>query len=86
MKHKGVVPGVEFHVSGHSLTTVFSVKLLGIEIDDTLSFDEHISTLCAKGSHEISALRCTIKCLTLEDCMFTTNAFIAYNFDYCNTF
>ena len=33
-----------------------SVKLLGIEIDNKLSFDKHISTLCKKASNQLNAI------------------------------
>ena len=33
LKPKGVIPDVEFHVSGHSLKPVSCVKLLGVKID-----------------------------------------------------
>ena len=31
-------------------------KLLGIEIDSSLSFNEHVSTLCKKAGRKLSAL------------------------------
>ena len=85
LKPKGVISDVEFHVSGHSLKPVSSVKLLGVKIDERLSFDDHISVLCAKASHQINALRRIVKYLTLENRMSIYNAFIASNFNYCNT-
>ena len=85
LKPKGVTSDVEFHVSGHSLKPVSSVKLLGVKIDERLSFDDHISVLCAKASHQINALRPIVKYLTLENRMSIYNAFIASNFNYCNT-
>ena len=54
-KPRGVIPDVEFHVSCHSLNPVSSVKLLRVKIDERLSFDDHISALCANASHQISA-------------------------------
>ena len=45
-KPKDGIPDVEFHVSGHVLKPVSSVKLLGIKIDEGLTFDDHISDLC----------------------------------------
>ena len=69
LKPKGVIPDVEFHVSGHSLKPVSSVKLLGVKIDERLSFDNRISALCAKASHQISALRRIVKYLTMDNRM-----------------
>ena len=63
LKPKGVIPDVEFHVSGHSLKPISSVKLLGVKIDERLSFDDHISALCAKASHQISALPVSLNIL-----------------------
>ena len=82
---KGVIPDVEFHVSGHSLKPVSCVKLLGVKIDERLTFDDHISALCAKASHQIRALRRIVKYLTMDNRMSIYNAFIASNFNYCNT-
>ena len=85
LKPKGAISDVEFDVSGHCLKPVSGVKLLGVQINERLSFDDHISTLCAKASHQISALRRIVKYLTLENRMPIYNAFIASNFNYCNT-
>ena len=80
LKPKGVIPDVEFHVSGHSLKPVSCVKLLGIKIDERLTFDDH-----AKASHQIGALRRIVKYLTMDNRMSIYNAFIASNFNHCNT-
>ena len=45
LKPKGVLSDFEFYVSGHSLKPVSSVKLLGVKIDERLTFDDHISAL-----------------------------------------
>ena len=79
LKPKGAISDVEFHVSGHSL------KLLGVQIEGRLPFDDHISALCAKASHQINALRRNVKYLILENRMSIYNAFVASNFNYCNT-
>ena len=50
-KPTGVISYVKFHVTRHSLKPVFSVKLLRVKIDERLSFDDHISSLCAKASY-----------------------------------
>ena len=48
LKSVGAISDVEFHVPGHSLKPVSSVKLLGVQIDERLPFDNHISALCAR--------------------------------------
>ena len=35
------------------LTNVMNVKLMGLEIDEQLSFSEHITTVCKKVSQRI---------------------------------
>ena len=85
LKPKGAMSDVEFHVSGHSLKPASSVKLLGVQINERLTFDDHISALCAKASHQITALRRIVKYLTLEIRMSIYNAFIASNFNYYYT-
>ena len=75
----------DFHVSGHSLKPISSVKLLGVKIGERLTFDDLISALCAKASYQINALRRIVEYLTPENRMSIYNAFIASNCNYCNT-
>ena len=83
INNKGVISDVEFHVSGHFLKPVSSVKLLRVEMDERLTFDDHISTLCAKASYQINAIHRIVKYLTPENRMSIHNAFIASNFNHC---
>ena len=76
LKPKGVISDVEFHVSGHSLKPASSVKLLGAKIDERLTFDDHISALCAKASDQINAFRRIVKYLTPGNSMSIYNAFL----------
>ena len=76
---------MEFHVSGYTLKPLPSVKLLGVQIGERLSFDEHVSSICNRVSQQINALRRISKYLTLENRLSIYNAFLASNFSYCNT-
>ena len=45
----------EMHIDNKKITSEHSVKLLGIEIDNQLKFDNHISTLCRKAGSQLNA-------------------------------
>ena len=84
LKPRGVIADVEFHVSGYTLKPLSCVKLLGVQIDERLSFDEHVSSICNRVSQQINALRRISKYLMLQNRMSIYNAFLTSNFIYCN--
>ena len=43
-------------IDGNKIETTNSVDLLGIHIDNKLTFDDHIFTLCNKASMQLNAL------------------------------
>ena len=59
LKPKGVtcISDVEFRVSGHSLKSVYSVKLLVVKRSELLSVDDHVPARCNTASNQINALR-----------------------------
>ena len=59
-----------------------SVKLLGIEIDNKLSFDKHISTLCKKASNQLNAIGRIQKYMGFKEKVLI-NSFVYSNFNYC---
>ena len=44
------------NINNQTINPENCVKLLGIEIDNTLSFNKHISTLCKKASNQLNAI------------------------------
>ena len=44
------------NINGIELTTESSVKLLGIEIDNKLNFEKHISNVRKKDSNQLNAI------------------------------
>ena len=44
------------NINGVELTMESSVKLLGIEIDNKLNFEKHISNICQKASNQLNAI------------------------------
>ena len=48
---------LEITCNGSLLANVMNVKLLGLEIDEELSFSEHITTVCKKVAQRIGLLK-----------------------------
>ena len=58
-------------------------KLLVISIDTTLSFEQHITSLCKKASQKLHALARTAHYMDFEKRKSLLKAFIISRFNYC---
>ena len=58
------------------------VELLGLLIDNKLSFEKHIAKLCQTVLYKLHALRRLRKYLTLEKARVLGNAFVDSQFNY----
>ena len=82
--YSGLKPGpIMLTICNQVIQSVECVKLLGIHIDDKLSFNNHISTLCKRASKQCNAFNRIAKFLSKEskECLF--NAFNLSNFMCC---
>ena len=61
-----------------------SVELLGLTIDNRLTFKDHINMLCHRASYKLHALRRIRKYLTLGKSKLLYNAFINNQFNYAS--
>ena len=59
------------------------VKLIGIEIDNTLSFDKHISNRCKRASNQFNAIGRIQKYMSFKEIQVLLNSFVLSNFSYC---
>ena len=59
------------------------VKLLGVEIDNKLSFEKHISTLVKKVSNQLNAISRMQKFMGFKEKEILLNSFAYSNFNYC---
>ena len=59
------------------------VNLLGLDIDDKLKFDSHISNLCKKAGGQLNSLYRFRKYLSPSSKILSINSFILSNFSYC---
>jgi hypothetical protein len=62
-----------------------SVKSLGVIIDDTLSFNEHINNVCRSSNYHIRALRHIRKFISQETANSVACAIVHSRLDYCNS-
>lgn len=74
---------VPLKISGKTIFSEKSVKLLGIEIDSKLNFDKHITQLCKKSASQLNAIIRLNSFLNLEQKTLLVNSFIYANFNYC---
>ena len=58
--------------------------LLGLTIDNYLTFKDHIDTLCCNASYKLHALRRIRKYLTPDKAKILCNAFINSQFSYAS--
>ena len=61
-----------------------TVKLLGVDIDYHLKFDEQISNTCRKASQQINVLKRIGKFLNFESRKTIYHVFIMSNFNFCH--
>ena len=74
---------ISLNIDQQLITGSNSVKLLGITIDNKLSFDEHISKLCKKASLKLPALSRVSSYLITDKLKVILKAFIESQFGYC---
>ena len=58
--------------------------LVGLTIDNRLSFNDHVDMLCSTANYKLHALRRIRKYLTLEKTKLLYNAFINSQFNYAS--
>ena len=71
------------NIDGNQVTLEKSVKLLGINIDEKLSFDEHVSSLCKMASDQLNAISRLHIYLGFKEQEVLINSFVYVNFNYC---
>ena len=72
-----------FDVSDRQIESEDCVKLLGITVDDKLSFNKHISKLCNKASGQLNQLFRLKRYLSPACRVLSINSYIQSNFNYC---
>ena len=60
-----------------------SVKLLGVQIDDKLNFNLHITNICRSTANQLNALIRLKQFLSFEAKKVLVNSYFYLNFNYC---
>ena len=70
-------------IDNKEIKTTNSIKLLGINTDDQLKFNEHISILCSKAAVQLHAYSRLQKYMGKAEKEAIINSFFLSNFNYC---
>ena len=70
-------------IGNEKIGSTQSVKLLGVDIDDKLYFNEHINKICKSARNQINALIRVKLFLGIKEKEALINNFIYSNFKYC---
>ena len=74
----------KLQIGNNEIESENSVALLGITIDDRLSFDDHIAKICNKSSMQLNAISRLKKHMSQKELEVDFNSFIYSNFNYCS--
>ena len=81
-KHSGLTD-TNFQVNNQVIKSVSSVELLGIQIEDKLNFNLHISKICRSAADQLNALTRPKRFLSFHAKEVLINNYIISNFNYC---
>ena len=72
-----------FSVADNTIACEETVKLLGVELDYQLNFNDQVSRICQKVSTQLNVLQRISKFLTEDTRLLVFKSFIRSNFSYC---
>ena len=75
---------LSINIEGENIVCEKSVKLLGIQIDNQLTFSDHTSNICKKVSLKLHALARVSLCMDQDKLRLLMKAFIESQFSYCS--
>ena len=75
--------GIPIKIKDQEIVSESKVELLGITIDNRLSFEEHISNLCKKAALQLNALKRVAKFLNFSQRKVLAQSFVLSDFNYC---
>ena len=79
---KGTRQTITLNINNIKIRESQNVELLGLIIDNRLTFKDHINMFCRRANYKLHALRRIRKYLTLEKSKLLYNNFINNQFNY----
>ena len=70
-------------IGSYNIESSEQQKLLGVLIDNKLTFDKHINNLCAKASQKLNMLCRVSSFMSTNKKRLVMKAFISSQFSYC---
>ncbi len=59
------------------------IKILGVTIDERLTFNEHINIICSNAARQLNAIKCLQCNLDTESRLAIYTSYILSNLNYC---
>lgn len=67
------------------LEQVTETKLLGVTLDQTMSWKTHLHKIASKMSRNVSLIRCNSKCMSIEIRKVVLQSLVLCHLDYCSS-
>ena len=83
-KHKGNHTNRTININQKETEAVAKIKLLGIEIDDELNFNNHINNICKFASNQLTTFIRLKHLLGFKERNVLVKTFVMSNFNCCS--
>jgi len=83
LSHKSDIEPISLSLDGHIILCEKNVNLLGMNLDDMLSFDLHVKGLCKKAGKQINVLKRIANKLDISGKLAVYKSFVLCQFNYC---
>ena len=78
------VSGDTINIDGNVIKSEPCVKLLGVYLDNELSFNDHVSAICKKAGKQLNVLIRLSHVIDKQSKMLLYDTFIKSHFQYCS--
>ena len=72
-------------VADTTVSVTTTVKSLGVTVDSTLSFDQHVNNVCKAANYHIRNLRYIRRCVSVDEAKAVVTALVSSRLDCCNS-